>query len=212
MEIKYFVRTTGERELDNSFSQIEYELLIDKEHKPLKSLKEQLEHISEYNAVLLEDDIILCKDFKNRIEEVIDKYPDKIINFFNAPQVWQEIIENDNFCFSQCRYYPKGIGHILAEQINIHSPFQPCIALSSIAQRQHIPIMQYRPHLVQHLDLDSSFNIQIQYKKYARVRRSYYFIDYLDELGITYEEASIEENKLKLIELMNKNIKGIDNK
>ena len=37
--IKYFVRTTGERQVDSSYSQIEYELLIDTEHKPVKILK-----------------------------------------------------------------------------------------------------------------------------------------------------------------------------
>lgn len=31
--LKYYVRTTGERVLDESYNQIKYELLIDKEHK-----------------------------------------------------------------------------------------------------------------------------------------------------------------------------------
>ena len=61
--IKYFVRTTGERQLDESYNQIEYELLIDKEYKPVKSLIEQLEIMNNYDSVLLEDDLILCKNF-----------------------------------------------------------------------------------------------------------------------------------------------------
>ena len=80
--LKFYVRTTLERQLDSSYSQIEYELLVDTEHKPIESFIEQLEQISEYDSVLLEDDLILCKEFKNRIEEVINKYPNKIINFF----------------------------------------------------------------------------------------------------------------------------------
>ena len=72
--LKFYVRTTLERQLDSSYSQIEYELLVDTEHKPIESFIEQLEQISEYDSVLLEDDLILCKDFKNRIEEVINKH------------------------------------------------------------------------------------------------------------------------------------------
>ena len=83
--IKYFIRTTGERPLNKSYNQIDYELLIDKEHKPVESFINQLEIISDYDAVLLEDDVFLCEDFKNRIEKIIKKYPNKVINFFTRP-------------------------------------------------------------------------------------------------------------------------------
>ena len=69
--IKFFVRTTEERALDESFSQIKYELLVDKEHKPIDSFIKQLKMIDDYDAVLLEDDVILCKEFKRAIEKVI---------------------------------------------------------------------------------------------------------------------------------------------
>ena len=202
MDIKYFVRTTGERTLDKSFSQIEYELLIDKEHKPLQSLLNQFKITNGYDAVILEDDIILCENFKNRIEEVIKKYPSQIINFFNAPTLYQDILINDNFCYSQCRYYPKGSCTIFIEEMSKRRYVcQPCIVLSRIAKQCNISILQYRPHLVQHIDNSSLFNPRMLG---TGKRRSYYFIDYLDELGITYEEASTEENKQKLINLMNK--------
>ena len=54
--LKFYVRTTLERQLDSSYSQIEYELLVDTEHKPIESFIDQLEQISEYDSVLLEDD------------------------------------------------------------------------------------------------------------------------------------------------------------
>ena len=108
--MKYFIRTTLERQLDSSYSQIEYELLVDAEHKPLKSLIAQYKYISQFDCVLLEDDLVLCKDFKNRIEEVISKNHNRIINFFYRPGIY-DLAYNDNysFAFSQCRYYPKGI-------------------------------------------------------------------------------------------------------
>ena len=62
--MKYYVRTTLDRKLDKTYSQIDYEFLVDKEHKPIDSFIKQLEIISEYDAVLLEDDLILCNNFK----------------------------------------------------------------------------------------------------------------------------------------------------
>ena len=60
--IKYYIRTTGERCLDDTFSQIEYEYLYDREHKKGEVFAQQLLEISGNDVVLLEDDIILCKD------------------------------------------------------------------------------------------------------------------------------------------------------
>jgi GR25 family glycosyltransferase involved in LPS biosynthesis len=82
-EIKYFVRTTDDRIYEYD---LEHEKLIDTEHAPVKSFINQLKYISQWDSVLLEDDLILCKDFKKRIEEVINQYPDKIINFFTRPK------------------------------------------------------------------------------------------------------------------------------
>jgi hypothetical protein len=82
-EIKYFVRTTNDRIYEYD---LEHEKLIDTEHAPVKSFINQLKYISQWDSVLLEDDLILCKDFKKRIEEVINQYPDKIINFFTRPK------------------------------------------------------------------------------------------------------------------------------
>jgi len=80
--IKYYIRTTGERKLDSSYSQIEYELLIDSDHRYIDFFVDQLERIGNDDCVIIEDDCVLCNNFKNRIEEVINQYPTKIINFF----------------------------------------------------------------------------------------------------------------------------------
>ena len=206
--IKYFVRTTGERQLDESYNQIEYELLIDKEHKPVKSFIEQLEIMNNYDSVLLEDDLILCKNFKERIEEVINKNPNIIINFFNAPTIYQDIKIDINFSFQQCRYFPKGSCNVFINELKPYiNAKKVCPCLNIIGRKNDLKIMQYRPCLVQHLDYDSL----VGNNAYGN-RITPYFIDYLEELNITYDEAGLEENKLKLIELMNKNVKGIDNK
>ena len=195
--IKYFVRTTGERQLDSSYSQIEYELLVDTEHKPVKSFIEQLEIMNNYDSVLLEDDLILCKDFKKHIEEAIEKNSNIIINFFNAPFTYQDIKIDNDFSFQQCRYFPKGSCKFISEKLkNYINAKKVCPSLSRIAKEYDLKIMQYRPCLVQHLDNNSLVGNLYGF------RHTFYFIDYLTELGITYEEASTKENKGKLIKLM----------
>lgn len=207
--IKYFVRTTGERKLDNSYSQIEYECLLDTEHKPVKSFIEQLKIINNFDSVLLEDDLILCKDFKNRIEKVIEKYPNKIINFFTMPNCYCQTHISRGFSYNQCTYYPKGISKTIAlEMENIlmkHNCPQYDILENVALRNLKITNLVYRPCLVQHLDNGSVMNNNVSF-----CRRSPYFIDYLEELGISYEKARTAENKEKLFNLMKEKFKEVN--
>lgn len=213
VKIKYFVRTTGERTLDKSFSQIEYELLVDKEHRPVKSFIEQLEYLGslDCDVVLLEDDIILCKDFKNRIEEVISKYPNDIINFFTNPKGYfltQKVL--GKFSFNQCTYYPKGITKSIVPIIK-KIPNWENIGYDLLVNKALIQLnlshIQYRPCLIQHID----YNSLLPFTHYS-YRRTPYFIDYLNELGISYDEAKYLENEKKLSTLMKEKFKSINNK
>ena len=203
--LKFYVRTTLERQLDSSYSQIEYELLVDTEHKPIESFIEQLEQISGYDSVLLEDDLILCKDFKNRIEEVINKYPNKIINFFYHQDEYYQTRESTEYSNNQCTYYPKGIGKLIAKEMKNFITYSNQYSwIENLAlNKLNITHIQYRPCLVQHLDSDSL----IQKHKIIRPRITPYFIDYLEELNIPYEEACEPENKQRLIALMEEKFK-----
>lgn len=208
--IKYFVRTTGERVLNESFSQIDYELLIDYNHNSGKAFLEQLQYIStlDCDAVILEDDIILCKNFKKRIEKAISEHPNEIINFFTDPMKYFDSQYSIDFIYNQCTYYPKSIiGNIHRVIIKRHfqNKSQEVMMkryLSSTCSKHY----RYRPCLVQHIDNGSLMNHNVNF-----CRRSPYFIDYLEELGITYKKAYTEENKIKLIDLMKEKFKDIDN-
>ena len=194
MNIKYFVRTTQEREFNYD---LDYELLIDKEKKPVESFINQLRLISESDSVLLEDDLILCKDFKNKIENVIKQYPNRIINFFTDPRVYFTTHLSSEFMWNQCTYYPKGIGLIVAnemEKMHRQIPSMPYDQVeNNVLKRLNIPHIKYRPCLVQHLDNDS-----LIMDKTNGSRRSIYFEDYLNELNIDYIEAFTKENNQKL--------------
>lgn len=198
--MKYYVRTTLERKLDETYSQIEYDLLIDREHKPVESFIEQLKIISEGNSVLLEDDLILCKNFKQKIEEVINQFPNKIINFFTFPGEFFKTREAQKFFWNQCTYYPKGVAKQLAEKMEEikdqvsqkYDRLQYDVLESEALKILGITHIQYRPCLVQHLDGRSLIG------NGESGRMTIYFVDYLNELNITYEDAQKPENRIKL--------------
>lgn len=205
--IKYYVRTTGERILDESYSQIKYEVLLDIEHNPVGHFIASLKEINDQNSVLLEDDLILCKDFKKRIEEVIDRYPKYIINFFQLPSRYITTnISNSMFRYNQCTYYPKGIGKFIAEEmekLKVDRSLGYDVIEDLALQKLGLVYVLYRPCLVQHKDIQSIIN-----KNFKVKRRTLYFIDYLDELGITYDEAYKYEKELET--LLNNKFKELE--
>ena len=178
--IKYYVRTTGERTLDESFSQIEYELLVDTEHNARKSFVEQIHDLSNQNedVVILEDDVILCKDFKKRIEEVISTYPNEVINFFYDPEAYFTTHIHEYFVFNQCVYYPNKVLKQLTGELTKQYNFYPLVDHDVVEGRAlkilGIQNVIYRPCLVQHIDKGSLIG-----NPCCR-RRTPYFVDYLE--------------------------------
>lgn len=195
--VRYFVRTTDDRAFEYD---LEYEKLVDTERKPVKSFIEQLKYISQYDSVLLEDDLVLCKNFKNRIEDVIKQYPDKIINFFTCPNEWFTTYESTRFSYNQCTYYPKGIALEIALKMEKVFKMLPKAQYDVIEHnallRLGLSHVQFRPCLVQHLDNNSLVG-----NNAGGHRRTPYFVDYLEELGIDYKDAFKNNNRNALEKL-----------
>lgn len=201
--IKYFVRTTNNRNFEYD---LKYTKLVDTKCKPVESFINQLKYISSWDSVLLEDDLILCEDFKNKIEDVIKQYPNKIINFFTRPNDYFTTHESSIFAYNQCTYYPKGITKQIAikmeEGFKKNPRAQYDVLENNALKELGITHIQYRPCLVQHLDKDSLVG------NYANgYRRTPYFIDYLKELNIDYKEAFETKNRNRLYDLLTTNKK-----
>lgn len=204
--VKYYVRTTLQRNLNSSYEQIDFELVVDKEHKPVESFIRQLREISSCDAVLLEDDVKLCKNFKEEIEKVIEEHPNDIINFFYAPKKWFTSHYTTDFAYNQCTYYPKGVGKILSEKMEeIYKTKKikgydvlEMVALQELGMTNYV----YRPCLVQHMDRHSIIN------GHDLVRRvSPFFKDYLDDLGIDYMSVkAIYDNYDTLMGMVKKDV------
>lgn len=198
-EIHYYIQTTGERYFD--YRPLKYIYLYDYEHKPLQALIKNLEGINKYNSVLMEDDLILCKDFQKEIEEVIVKYPNYVISFFEDPHVFETpVVRSTPFGGNKCTYYPKGTARKIAtmiKQILSKNPKdqQSCDRVEDIAlQLLGIPHLVWKPHLVQCCDLKQFNNSTV------------YFKDYLDELKINYMNCYNKNDIKNLLELNKKRL------
>lgn len=199
--MKYFVRTMENREdrLPDYFEKI-----VDREGRYVKSYIDALYIISDYDAVLVEDDIVLCNNFKKEIEGVIAQYPNTIINFFSNPERYYTTHYTELFGYNQCTYFPKGVAKILAdEMMKIYIPEEQSRfrqrygrLLGVSLEKLGIPHLVYRPCLVNHIDGIST------YDGIFNQRNTIYFKDYLDKLGITMEEAYSIENQKALKKLL----------
>lgn len=204
----YLIRTTGERSLDESYNQIDAKIIIDHTHQPIDNFIDCLYQLNDEGGVLLEDDLVLCNNFKEEIERVIESRPNRIINFFQSPRIYREIEDSYNIAWNQCTYYPKGIGKQIANlMVTLPRTYGTSKKRYSVLEKKaltqlDIKVLQYKPHLVQHLNPKSMiFDMKVS------DRESIYFLDYLNELGITYEEAKDPLNQRKLIQIMREDFK-----
>ena len=132
--------------------------MYDYEHKPIESFIEQLKLISTEDSIMLEDDIIFCKDFLKEVSKAISRFPDKIINFYYMYLQFMPIRSFPGKCFlnNQCVYYPKGVAKKIAEEmekvISEGCTEKQYDRIQAIAMdRLGIDFISYRPMIVQHI-------------------------------------------------------------
>lgn len=211
--MKYYVRTTGERDL-SQYDFLNPIYLIDKEHKPVRSFIDQMKLISNDNCLFMEDDIIFCEDFINEVQKAIKQFPNMIINFFYRPMAYIQAgeVKGKNYIYNQCVYYPKGIAAKIAEELEklmegdieqykkIYDQYQGK-ALDNLG----LNFINYRPCLVQHIGQKSILgnsgygNFQtpffkddikgLDYKNASQMIKRH--DDFLDNMGIPRIKARI---------------------
>lgn len=146
----------------------------------------------EYNGiVILEDDVQLCKHFKERLADVLAGHETEVVSMFESPmskkQLKSEYRHGKNFFWCQCNYYPKNIARILADHQNLEGfikyfyekrnepwkyPIDTYIAW--VLGGLNIHYWMSVPFLVQHLDINSNFEGR------STKRQTKYFIDDLE--------------------------------
>ena len=171
----------------------ELEVLVDHDRDAYRSYERACERIAETGGVLLEDDALLCRDFRARVEAVIREVgPDHVINFFERPKSYfpAGFVGGSLFMWTQCVYLPGGFaGRVFSyyEQFHTERPkkaagmaYDLLIGYALVKEKRRY--YRHRPTLVQHLPFPSVIGPR------PTNRQTPYFIDDLAAQGVPYDD------------------------
>ena len=161
------------------------EVVVDEARDGYASFFEACRRMNETGGVLLEDDVLLCRDFRRRVEGVIvEKGSDRLISFFERPKVALStaLVGGSSFMWTQCVYMPPGFPQKCIEHYEAFRRERPSqwrgmandrlIAYTLVKERMRY--WRIRPTLVQHLPFDSAIGGR------ASNRQTIFFIDDLE--------------------------------
>ena len=164
----YVIRAVEERKVfvEEIKKQIpESVVYYDTERDPMKSYLYVCEHIIKGQpAVLMEDDIILTSNFKEKVEDVIHKYPNTLINFFSLSKKYltPHYKKGREHCMAQCEYYPQGFSLEVVKAYKTwalkESEPNATDYLTGYAWGNNKPYLVWVPSLVQHRQVKSVIN------------------------------------------------------
>ena len=149
-------------------------------------------HLSEgdYGLLLLEDDVLLCRQFHDKVMDQISAHRDEVVSFFEKPMSRSPLHSGHypgrEFGFGTCNYFPARICAELGKQENVDgfraywpSRNEKWVYPNDIYIRwvlQHMKEKYYMqiPFLVQHLPFRSALGPR------STRRQTRYFIDDLE--------------------------------
>jgi hypothetical protein len=91
------------------------EIVWDSEHSAFATYRDVLTAMGDDAAILLEDDAVLTEGWREKIEQVIESRPDRVIRFFEMSKferTWEPGLHERpgrGFGSNVCVYYPAGI-------------------------------------------------------------------------------------------------------
>ena len=176
--MKIIVRKMPEMVLDKSFEQLNdnYETCF--AGNAMETFMKSVEMSQDDDCLNMEDDIILCDNFLEKVNKIIARHPDKMITFFtlkNRP-MGENIEDGRNFCMAQCVYMPKWLNVALKKYASIWliskrgkenptgNDYMVADLLSSIKQTYIL----YQPSLVQHMEMKSRIDPKRSSKRQAK--------------------------------------------
>ncbi len=161
----YVIRAVKERKefVDEILKQVpEAIVYYDEFGDAMKSYLHVCENIiGDQPAVLLEDDIVLTSDFKQKIEAVIAQYPEILINFFSLSKKFLKphFKKGREYCMNQCEYFPAGFARKVVEAYKTwdkkESEPNAYDFLVGYAWGGNKPYLVWCPSLVQHRQVKS---------------------------------------------------------
>jgi hypothetical protein len=172
------------------------EVYVDHDRDSYKSFLAVCDLVDSTGAVILEDDIKLCRNFCSRIERIIsEKGHDKVYNFFEKPKTYfkTSYVGGSGFLWGQCIYFPSGLPSKMRKYYDEFRTTRPkkwqgmatdCL-VGYVLSKERVKYWRIRPCLVQHLDYKSVIGNR------PTNRQTPYFIDDLEERGLDYDSMEI---------------------
>lgn len=110
----FIMRTTGDVDMTEYFSNIpNLKVCVDTNRNAMHTFRDSLIMAGDLAYVNMEDDIILCDNFAERICAEIEKRPNDVIQFFsmrkNDLTIGSRYIPGSQYCMNQCFYLPAGM-------------------------------------------------------------------------------------------------------
>lgn len=111
---KFIVRTVETRDISNLIAAVPDLIIVrDRIHDAMETYLRAMEVAGDDPCVQLEDDLVLCSDFYNRVNAVIAEHPDDIIQFFSMRKddltLGTRYIPGSRFMANLCFYLPAGL-------------------------------------------------------------------------------------------------------
>lgn len=140
----------------------------DTTHHAFDTWRSVLTTIGNSAAIILEDDVIVCDDWRTKVEAVIREYPEVVIQFFSmrgddltVGSRWQA---GRTFLMNQCYYLPEGAAKALLEytqdwaQRHPEHPTGYDVAMAEWLKVTKQKYWTHVPSLVQHQPWRSEIN------------------------------------------------------
>lgn len=164
--------------LDKSFNQLSGQYDVCFAGNAMETFMKSVEMSRDDDCLNLEDDIILCDNFLERVNEVIARHPDKMISFFtlkNRP-MGDNVESSKTFCMNQCVYMPKWLNRLLIQYypkwINTSrgkdNPTGYDYMMSDLLDIIKEKYILYQPSLVQHIEMKSRINPRRSTKRQSK--------------------------------------------
>ena len=160
--IEFIVMTTAwcGRDISNLKEAIpNLKVCVDYNHDAMGNFLNSM-RITENPCIHLEDDIVLCDNFLQKVTDAVNQYPDYVINFFSLRKEDYEIgkphfVNGARFMMNQCFYIPSKIGVKIADfydrwERKKEHPTGCDIMIADFMRENKMKYLQWFPHLVNH--------------------------------------------------------------
>lgn len=159
--LSFIVRTTavGGHDLTKMLDEIPpLVVLADRDHDAMGNFLKAIT-FTDGPCVHLEDDVILCDNFFERISSIIADHPNDVIQFFSMRKddltIGTRYIPGSQFMMNQCFYLPAGMGKEIAEfwktsprQQEAGAPYD--LLMADYFKAHRIKYLNWCPNLVDH--------------------------------------------------------------